>query len=69
MGAKMIEELEIAYMSFCASYTVILELDTKKKLRRKIWTQEWLLKPSERGAYNEILKELRLNKFSMRFSY
>ena len=69
MGAKMIEELEIAYMSFCASYTVILELDTKKKLRRKIWTQEWLLKPSERGAYNEILNELRLNKFSMRFSY
>ena len=69
MGEKMIEELEIAYMSFCASYTVILELDTKKKLRRKIWTGEWLLKPSERGAYNEILNELRLNKFSMRFSY
>ena len=69
MAAKMIDQLEIAYMSFCASYTVILELDTKKKLRRKIWTREWLLKPSERGAYNETLNELRLNKFSMRFSY
>ena len=23
MGAKMIDELEVAYMSFCASYTVI----------------------------------------------
>ena len=26
----MIDELEIAYMSFYASYTVIMELDTKK---------------------------------------
>ena len=63
MAAKMIDELEIAYMSFCTSYTVIMELDTKKKSRRKIWTREWLLKRNERGAYNEILNELRLNKF------
>ena len=26
----MIDELEIAYMSFYASYVVIMELDTKK---------------------------------------
>ena len=26
----MIDELEIGYMSFYASYTVIMELDTKK---------------------------------------
>ena len=63
MAAKMIDELEIAYMSFCVSYTVIMELDTKKKLRRKIWTRKWLLKWKESGAYNEILNELRLNKF------
>ena len=63
MAAKMIDKLEIAYMSFCASYTVIMELDTKKKLRRKIWTRKWLLKWNESGAYNEILNELRLNKF------
>ena len=63
MAAKMIDELEIAYMSFCASYAVIMELDTKKKLRRKIWTRKWLLKRNESGAYNEILNELRLNKF------
>ena len=63
MAAKMIDELEIAYMSFCASYAVIMELDTKKKLRRKIWTRKWLLKWNESGAYNEILNELRLNKF------
>ena len=63
MAAKMIEELEIAYMSFCTSYTVILELDTKKTLRRKIWTRDWLLKPSERGAYNEILNEVQLLKY------
>ena len=30
MAAKMIEELEITYTSFCASYTVIMDLDTKK---------------------------------------
>ena len=58
MVAKMIDELEIAYMSFCASYTVIMELDTKKKSRRKIWTREWLLKRNERGAYNGILNGL-----------
>ena len=63
MAAKMIDKLEIAYMSFCASYTVIIELDTKKKSRRKIWTREWLLKRNERGAYNETLNERRLNKF------
>ena len=43
MAAKMIDELETAYMSFCASYTVLMELNTKKKSRRKIWTWEWLL--------------------------
>ena len=63
MAAKMIDELEIAYMSFCASYTIIMELDTKKKSRRKIWTRVWLLKRKDRGACNEILNELRLNKF------
>ena len=31
----MIDEPEIAYMSFCASYTVIMELDTKKRSSRK----------------------------------
>ena len=69
MAAKMIDELEIAYMSFCASYTVIMELDTKKRSRRKIWTREWLLKRNKRGAYNGILNELRLNEFETRFSY
>ena len=59
----MIEELEIACMTFCTSCTVIMELDTKKKSRRKIWTREWFLKWNERGAYNEILNELRLNEF------
>ena len=63
MVAKMIDKLEISYMSFCASCTVIIELDTKKKSRREIWTREWLLKRNERGAYNGILNELRLNEF------
>ena len=36
MAAKKIDELEVANMSFYASYTVIMELDTKKKSRRKI---------------------------------
>ena len=58
MAAKMIDELEIAYMSFCASYTVIMELDTKKRSRRKILIREWLLKRNERGACNEIVNEL-----------
>ena len=63
MAAKMIDKLEISCMSFCASYIVIIELDTKKKSRREIWTREWLLKRNERGAYNGILNGLRLNEF------
>ena len=52
----MIEELEIACISFYASYAVMMELDTKKKSKRKIRTREWLLKRNERGAYIGILK-------------
>ena len=63
MTAKKIDELEIAYMSFCASYTNRIELDTKEMSRRKIWTREWLLKPNERGAYNGISNELRSNEY------
>ena len=63
MAAKMIDPLEIAYMSFCVSCTDIIELDAKEKLRRKIWAREWLLKRSERGVYNGISNELRLNEF------
>ena len=63
MAAKMIDELERACLSFFASYADIIELDTKEKSRRKIWTREWLLKRNERGAYNGISNELRLNAF------
>ena len=59
----MIDKLELAYMSFCPSYAVIVELDTNKKSRRKIWTWDWLPKRNKRGAYNGILNELRLNEF------
>ena len=48
----MIDELEIAYMSFYESNAVIMELGYKEKSRRKIWTREWLLKRNERGAWN-----------------
>ena len=63
MAAKMNDTLEISCMSFCASYIVIIKLDTKKNSRREIWTQEWSLKRNERGAYNGILNEFRLNEF------
>ena len=36
MVAKTTDELEIAHLSFCASYAVIMELDRKKKSKRKI---------------------------------
>ena len=63
MAAKMTDELEITYMSFCPSYTIIMELDTKKISRGKIWTREWSVKRNERGAYNGILNDLKLNEF------
>ena len=63
MAAKMTDELERTYMSFCPSYTIIMELDTKKISRAKVWTREWLVKRNERGAYNGILNDLKLNEF------
>ena len=54
MAAKMINELEIAYMSFCASCTVVMKLNTKKKSSRKIGTWEWLLKRNERELMMEF---------------
>ena len=49
MAAKIIDELEIAFFFFFWHIqTVIMELDTKKKSRRKIWTREWLLEWNER---------------------
>ena len=60
MAAKAIDELEIGCTSFYASLALIMELDMKKKSRKKIWTQEWLVKRNERGASNGILNELRL---------
>ena len=60
MAAKMTDELEIAYMSFYASYAVIIELDTKKSRGGKSGLGSGLLKRNERGAYNGILNELRL---------
>ena len=60
----MAEQLEIIYnMSLCTSYAAMMELDTNQKSRRTIWTRDWLLKRNERGAYNGILTELRLNEF------
>ena len=43
MAAKMIDKLEKAHMSFLR----MMELDTKKKLRSKIWDREGLLKRNE----------------------
>ena len=35
MAAKTVDELEIVYMSFCAWYTIIMELDTKEKVEEE----------------------------------
>ena len=53
MAAKMIDELETAYMSFCASYTVLMELNTKKKVEEENLNL---------GMVAEVLNELRLNE-------
>ena len=57
IAAKMIDELEIAYMSFCISYTVIMELDTKIKSKRKIEVEEvhlCLLKFLSSGKFGKV---------------
>ena len=60
MAAKTTDELKITYISLLE--ISLMELHTKKKSRRKIWTWEWLLKRNKRGAYNGILNELILNE-------
>ena len=55
MKAKMIDKLEIGYMSFYESYTVIMQLDTKINSRRKTLTRKLLLKRNEKRAYNGVL--------------
>ena len=62
MAAKMIDELEIAYV-FLRIIHWHNRIGAKEKSRRKIWTGEWLLKRNERGAYNGISNELGLNGF------
>ena len=57
IAAKMIGELEITYMSFCISYTVIMELDTKIKSKRKIEVEEvylCLLKFLSSGKFGKV---------------
>ena len=42
------------------SYLVINEFFPKKSSKRKVWTQEWLLRRQEKGACRGTLSELRL---------
>ena len=35
--------------------------DSRKRRDRTIWVKDWLRKRDERGAYNNILNELKLN--------
>ena len=51
----MTDKLEIGYMSFYASYAVIMELDTKINSRRETLTRKLLLKRNEKRAYNGVL--------------
>ena len=32
----------------------------KYKQKRRVWVNEWLKQPSEKGHYNNIVQELRL---------
>ena len=34
----------------------------KYKQKRRVWVNEWLKQPSEKGHYNNIVQELRLSK-------
>ena len=56
----MVDELEIAYMSFYASYAVIMELDTKKSRGGKSGLGNVCWNGTKEELYNEILNELRL---------
>ena len=49
----------------CAIITLACALEIQKKPRRnrirKMWMKDWLRKRDTKGAYNNILPELRLN--------
>ena len=64
MTSKKIDDLENSIYVFLSIIPCHNRIEYKGKIEDlKIWTREWLLKQSERGAYNGILNDLRLNEF------
>ena len=41
--------------------TLIIKRRRKRRRNRSVWVREWIQSREERGAYHQLLQELRLN--------
>ena len=55
-----VEETILLQIILCSTLLLTKYLKKKPKRRRKIWVKDWLKRRDERGAYNNIISELRL---------
>ena len=63
---KMLNSEEKIVVASCAALSIAYGIHVLQKRRRRqrsrnVWVKEWLQKRDEKGAYNNILQELRLN--------
>lgn len=49
-----------ATIILASSAELLKQNSLKKRKARKVWVKGWLLKRDEKGAYNNIMNELRL---------
>ena len=54
------EEILLCTVAICASMMHLNENREVKRQQRETWVKEWFLRREERGAYNMIMQELRL---------
>ena len=53
-------EIELLIALIALNRTLLLAVDKKKRAKKRFWARSWLLNREKKGAYNNILQELRL---------
>ena len=54
------EEILLCTVAICAGMMHLNENRRVKRRKRQVWVKEWLRQREERGAYNMIMQELKL---------
>ena len=51
---------EVAICAILISASAVIVSEKRQKRNRRIWAKEWFLKREEKGVYNTLLEELRV---------